>query len=94
VPYSVADKTAEHCCDAVCAVVDLETEGLLGGRVPHGHEKYETGVDGCFDGAEEETVGCYATERDACWSCDEDYAPGNGGQGEEFPNWETLKEIS
>ena len=32
--YCIADESSEHCSDAVCAVVELETERLLGRGVP------------------------------------------------------------
>ena len=35
VSYRIANKSTEHGRDAVCAVVDFETEGLLGGGIPH-----------------------------------------------------------
>lgn len=70
-PDCVTDQTAEHGSDAVGAVVDLETERLLGGGVPHAHDEYESGVYGRFEGAEEEAVGGYAGEGGACWGCDE-----------------------
>jgi len=32
--YCITNESSEHCSDAVCAIVDFETEGLLGGGVP------------------------------------------------------------
>lgn len=76
---SVADETAKHGCDAVSTVVGFKAKGLLSGGVPHGHQEDKSRVYGCFDGAEEESIGCYAAKRDACWSCDEDYSPCDSG---------------
>jgi hypothetical protein len=91
--YCITNESSEHCSYAICAVVYFETEGLLGGRVPDRHHEDEAGVDGCLDGAEEETVCGDAAEVDACGSGDEDYAPGDGGIGEEFSNRKLLEEV-
>jgi len=79
----IADETREHGCDADTAVVGFETEGLLGGGVPHAHYENEAGVYGRLEGAEEEAVGRYAGEGGACWTGEEDGAPADYGYGEE-----------
>lgn len=91
---SVAYQSSKHGCQPVGAVVYLETERLFGGRVPHGHEEDEAWVDGSFEGAQEKAVGCYTGEGSACWSRDEDDAPCDGRNREEFADGEALHEVS
>ena len=77
----VADQTAKHGRYAVCGVVYFEAKRLLCGCIPDAHHEDETGVDGCFERAEEETVRCYAGETGAGGGGDEDYAPAYCGDG-------------
>jgi len=79
---SITDQPTKHSSDAISAVIDFQTEGLFSIGVPHAHEEDETWVDCGFESTEEKTV--------RGGGGDEDYAPGYGGEGEEFSNGEAY----
>jgi hypothetical protein len=53
----VANESTEHGGDSVGAVVDLQAQRLLLGRVPHRHDQDESGVNCGFDETQHEAVG-------------------------------------
>ena len=87
---SITDQPTKHSSDVISAVIDFQTEGLFSIGVPHAHEEDETWVDCGFESTEEKTVRGYVGEAGAGGGGDEDYAPGYGGEGEEFSNGEAY----
>lgn len=58
---------AEHSGDTIRAIVRLQAQGLLTGRIPHTHHEDKARVDDSLDQAEEEAVYRDASEVVARW---------------------------
>lgn len=53
---------AKHSRNPICAVIRLQAQGLLTGRIPHTHHEDKARVDDSLDQAEEEAVYSDASE--------------------------------
>lgn len=93
VAHRIPDQPAEHRRQPVGAVVDLQTQRLLGVRVPDGHDQDEGWVDCRFRHTQKETIRRDPCKGRAC-RCRHEYgAPDDCDVGDKFSNREDLESI-
>ena len=94
VPDRVTKKSAEHRGDSVGAVVNIQTQRLLLGRVPHRHDQDESGVDCGFDETQHEAVRSDSGKVRARRGCHQNDTPGDSSETEEFSDRQSLHQPS
>lgn len=82
----VTNQSAEHCCNAISAIIRFKSKWLFGCCIPHGHYQDEARIDSGLHRSQEEAVCRNSAKTGTCWCRNEDYTPDDCSDGEEFAN--------